>query len=140
MARRREIATLHAAANVQRLDGTQYYRERIENETHDGAVAHSETRPENIYQALMQCAPGEEPDTPRDELLPLRDILQDAIDKLTDREQWIFDALFTRRLSLRQLGAELNLSFGHVRRLRDEITEKLQSILIENEEIRSYLR
>lgn len=88
----------------------------------------------------MQCAPGQEPDTPRDSLLPLRDILQDAIDKLDPREQWIFDALVTRRLSLRQCARELSLSKTHVHRELGAITEKLRGILLESEEIRSYLR
>jgi len=103
-------------------------------------IANSDMRPDNPFEALMLCAPGQDPDVSRDELLPLRDILQDAIDGLTPREQWIFDALHTRKLSLRQLGRELNLSFGHVRRLRDEINEKLRVVLIEHEEVRRHLR
>jgi len=133
MARKREIATL----NQGRTEGDG----QIEpNRTHEGTVGHGETRPDNPIEALMQCAPGMDPLASRDELLPLRDILQDAIERLTPREQWIFDALTTRKLSLRQCAAELGLSKTHVQREREAIYMKMRTMLIEHEEVRSYLR
>lgn len=103
-------------------------------------VGHGDVRPDNPWVALMEAMPGQEIETSRDELLPLRDILQDAIEKLTPREQWIFDALTTRRLSIRQLGRELSLSKSQIHREGEAIKMKLRTILIEHEEVRGYLR
>jgi DNA-directed RNA polymerase specialized sigma subunit len=101
------------------------------------AVGHSESRPETPIAALMQCAPGEEPEPSLVELAPLRDLLNDTIERvLDDRERWVFDALFARRLSLRVLGDELGLSHTHVARLRDQIREKLATELLKYDEIR----
>lgn len=122
MARKREIATT------------------FDNQAHSRMIANSETRAETAIEALMQCPPGIDPDPSRDELLPLRDILQDAIERLTPREQWIFDALTTRRLSLRQCARELALSKTHVQREREAIFLKLRTMLIEHAEVRSYLQ
>lgn len=94
-------------------------------------VAHAERRPENEFQALMECAPFEEPAVSRDERLELRDVIVDAIDDLDEQEQWIFDALFVRRLSLRQLASEINMPKTTVARWRDRLllrlTEKLEN-------------
>mgnify|MGYP001365026924 CR=1 FL=1 len=112
----------------------------FDNQSNKRMVASSDQRADNPFEALMVCPPGIDPDPSRDELLPLRDILQDEIENLTEREQWIFDALTSRRLSLRQCGRELGLSFSHIRRIRDNVYTKLRTALIEHEEIRSYLR
>lgn len=126
MARKREFASTWATNPTERAGGA--------------VVAHSDVRPDNEYAALMEAMPGHAIETSRDELLPLRDILQDAIEKLTPREQWIFDALTSRRLSVRQLGRELNLSKSQVHREGDAIKMKLRTALIEHEEVRTYLR
>lgn len=144
MARRIETATLNRGSGADRHDPRDSEDPRTRsttdpNRTVERAVAHSETRPDTAIEALMQCAPGVDPLPSRDELLPLRDILQDAIERLTAREQWIFDALTTRKLSLRQCAAELALSKTHVQRERDIIHMKLRTILIESQEIREYL-
>ena len=111
----------------------------LENQPSTAAVAHATTRPETALEALMQCSPGQEPLPSRDEMLPLRDILADAIESLEPREQWIFDAIFCRKLSLRQLSQELQLSKTHLARDRDQIKEKLQRMLLEHPTIREYL-
>lgn len=122
MARKRELAT------------------SFDNKAPFRMVANSDMRPDTAIEALMQCAPGVDPDPSRDSLLPLRDILQDAIERLTPEDQWIFDALFSRRLSLRECAREL----GHpthrtIQTKRDEILIRLRTILIESDEVRSYL-
>lgn len=121
MARKRELATT------------------FDNQPNKRMIANSETRPDTLIEALMQCPPGIDPDPSREELLPLRDILQDAIDKLTPEEQWVFDALTTRRLSYRELGRELSIPKSTVERMRERILTKLRTSLIEHEEVRRYL-
>jgi hypothetical protein len=118
---------------------TSKFRENVFVAAGTTTVAHSEIRPINEYDALMRCAPGDEPDATLDSLLPLRDILGDALDLLDERELWIFNSLTTQRLSLRQVGEQLSLSKTHVARLRDEIMAKLRTALETNPTIREYL-
>lgn len=137
MARRREIATLNAAYSD---DGMRRSSNTDPNRSHEGTVAHSETRAQDPIEALMICPPGIDPETSRDELSHLRDIIQDAIDDvLDDRERWVFDALVTRKASSREVGRELSLSKSHVLNIRDRALMKLRTRLIESPEVREYL-
>lgn len=79
--------------------------------------------------ALMEAAPGHEPEPTADELLPLREAIQDALEDLDERERFVFDALYVERLSLRHLGRVLSLSKTQVARVRDEATAKLRERL-----------
>lgn len=94
-------------------------------------LGHSEYRPTNEYDALMRCAAHEEPESSREERLVLREPISDAIDSLTEEERWIFDALFVRRASLRELAREIAVPKTTVARRRDALLvtlrEKLQS-------------
>jgi RNA polymerase sigma factor (sigma-70 family) len=103
-------------------------------------VAHSETRPATALAALMECAPGQDPDLSLEELSPLRDILADAVDGLSERDRWIVDSLVTARLSLRQVAEQLSLSKTQVARLRDEALAKLRLALQSNPTIMEHLR
>lgn len=102
-------------------------------------LAHSETRPRDEYEALMVCAPGDEPETPVSTLLPLRDILADAIERLTPRERWVFDAVTARKQSLRQIADDLAMSKTQIGRIRDDALGKLQFLLEDNPLIKEYL-
>lgn len=88
--------------------------------------------PTNAFEALMVAAPGDEPEESWDEkqerLEPLRDALESGV--LDDRQVWVIEALFWRRLGLRTVAQELALSKTHVARIRDEalavLADKLQ--------------
>ena len=78
--------------------------------------------PENPLQALMESAPGDTVPLSSIELLPLREALEDGLDWLEtchggERLRWIFDAHVNRGLSVRAIGAELNLAKSYVHRL-----------------------
>ena len=88
-------------------------------------------RPETDIESLMQAAPGEAEAASVESRLELQELMADAIDALSERDRWIIEALFWRRLTLRQLGAELAISKTQVARLRDEALQKLGVILIE---------
>lgn len=104
------------------------------------AVGMAEQRPETAIQALMECAPHDEPDLSLEELLPLRDVLADAIDLCLDgRQRWVFEALVIRGESLRSLGRELALSKTHVARLRDEAISLLRTVLEDHPLIERHL-
>ncbi len=92
-------------------------------------------RPETPVDALLRCAPGQEPDPSVQELIHLRDIIQDAIDELSPRERWVFDAVTTGGASLRSLGIPKTT----VARIRDKAIDKLRVRLSESEAIRKFL-
>lgn len=89
-------------------------------------------RPLTAMQALMEAAPFEEPPISIEELADLREILCDALDKLSDQSRWIVEACVSGRTSLRELGREIALSKTHVARLRDAAFAELREILADN--------
>ncbi len=92
------------------------------------------------FQALMEARPFEDAHPSRAVLLPLRDIIQDAIDTtLTDRERWIFDACVVERKSIRALASELNLSKSHVDRIKHLACAQLRAALEREPAIMAYL-
>jgi len=82
-------------------------------------------------RALMECAPYEEPPSSTDDLLHLRDIIQDAIEMLTEREQWVFNAHACERLSFREIGQQLNVGKTTAFDIYHRATETLRNILDE---------
>lgn len=102
-------------------------------------VGQGVTRPDNEWEALLTAPPHTEPEISREERLPLRDVIADALDQLTDEERWVFDALVVRKLSLRQLGRELAISKSSVARHRDQTYARLRELLSAHPTVRSYL-
>jgi RNA polymerase sigma factor (sigma-70 family) len=96
-------------------------------------------RPSTPMQALMECQPHREPEVSRIERLELRDVIVDALDDLDMQEQWIFDALFVRRLSLRELAAEIAMPKTTVARWRDRLLSRLRDKLETDPRITEYL-
>jgi len=96
-------------------------------------------RPSTPMQALMECQPFHDPEVSRIERLELRDVIVDALENLDEQEQWIFDALFVRRLSLRDLAAEIAMPKTTVARWRDRLLAKVRSQLETDPRIIEYL-
>jgi RNA polymerase sigma factor (sigma-70 family) len=107
------------------------------NEAVGTSVANN--RPYTPIEALMQCAPGQEPDLSQSELLHLRDILQDAIETLDADERAVFDACTSSRRSLRNIATELGYSKSGIAVIRDRAANKLQLALQHNPTIKEYL-
>ena len=80
----------------------------------------------------MRVAPFDEPEESIEEQDELREILADALDSLTEEERWIFLMLTTVRLSLRFVGAVLDVPKTTLARRRDRIVRKLQEQLSES--------
>lgn len=87
-------------------------------------------RPDTILQALMETPPGTTPEESLEELQPLREIIVDAIDRLTEQQRFIIDAVNSERISLADLGHRLGVSKTHAKRLRDEAYSALRADLI----------
>lgn len=100
---------------------------------HDHARHH---RPANQYEALMSCAPGDEPELSIAELAELREILEDAIQQhLTDEEQWVFNQIVVGQTSLRKMGIPRTTAA----RIRDTAIRKLQAALADMPAVVAYL-
>jgi len=100
----------------------------------------AQRRPDNRYDALMRTAPGVEPEESIEEQNELREILADALDSLTEEEQWIYLMLTTVRLSLRFVGLVLGVPKTTLARRRDRIIQKLQETLMESPLVRERMR
>lgn len=102
-------------------------------------VSSNKRRPETPIQALMECAPGDEPELSKLELVAVGEALAEAIDALADRDRFIFDCLVIERMSLRALGRLMSLSKTHVHRERNRILAELRSALAGDPAIQDYL-
>lgn len=103
------------------------------------------TRAFTLLEALMQTTIGEEPEPSILELLPLRDVLLDAIDKLDRIPAYIFSEHVVHRTSYRRLAEELakkeGLKMSHVTvlRIKQRAALQLQEILKDDPLIKEYL-
>lgn len=97
-------------------------------------------RPMTPTQALMESAPGEEPDTSQLELLGLRDVLADALDEvLTPMELWVFHAVVIERLPLRHVAKQIGYSKTYLAKVRDRATAKLRDHLGDHPLVQAHL-
>lgn len=99
----------------------------------------NQRRPMTPLQALMECAPGEEPDASQLELLALRDTIADAIDRLDLRHKWVFEMHVLNRFSVRTLGEMMGLGKSYVHLLVQEAKAMLAEDLQDHPAIAAYL-
>lgn len=95
--------------------------------------------PDNPLEALMQTAPGEEPDRSIEELLPIREAVADCLDQLNEEDRWVIDSLNSEMISLQELGDRLGVTKTHAWRLRNRAYGRLQEILLTHPTIRKRL-
>lgn len=97
--------------------------------------------PETVTEALMQAPPSETPLLAREELLPLRDVIADAMDQvLTPRERWVFERSVIERQPLRGIAADLGLCKSVIDRTKQRAARKLSDALVSEPRIEKYLR
>jgi DNA-directed RNA polymerase specialized sigma24 family protein len=97
-------------------------------------------RPVTPIQALMECAPGEEPDVSRMEMIAYKEIIADAIDRLDLRHKWVFEQNVIHRVPVRTLGHMMGLGKTYVWMLKNEALEMLRKDLQDHPLIVAYLR
>lgn len=93
----------------------------------------------NLFAALQRAAPHEQIGWTQEQLLPLREVIEDAIDELPERERWIFNACVVERKSIRAIADDLQLAKSYVHRLRDAAVRKLRAALEDHPMIKEYL-
>jgi len=91
-------------------------------------------------EALIACAPSQEPEESVLEQLALREALADALDSLEEDDRWIFDMLIVVRLSLRFVGRVVGIPKTTLARRRDRIVADLRERLLENPVVRERFR
>lgn len=98
------------------------------------------SQPRNEYEALMQCAPHQNPRPSGTERLRARDATAAAFAVLTAEEVWVINALLIERMSLRQLARQLGSTKSTMARIRDRALKKLRNQLQDNPDVQSVLR
>jgi DNA-directed RNA polymerase specialized sigma subunit len=73
------------------------------------------------------------------ELQPLREAIAECIEKLSDEDRFIIDAVNSEIVSLQELGDRLGVSKPHAWRLRNAAYERLKIVMLENTIIRERL-
>lgn len=94
-------------------------------------------RPESEMQALMESTAAHPIEDSIEILLPLRDIIEDALDALSAKHRFVLNALVIEGMSLSQcavflaaeIGREHAYSKTRVARIRDEALAQLRSVL-----------
>ena len=95
--------------------------------------------PENEWQALMEAAPGDVIETPKDAYQPIKDIIIYALDELATQDKYIVDAINYEQISFEELGKRLGCSATHAWRLKNAAYESLRDILMSNELIKEMM-
>lgn len=93
-------------------------------------------RPSSEMEALMQTAPGEEPEPSADELLELREAVAEALASLEPKYQKTIRLLMYEGMSLRDAGETLGYSDVHIMRIRNSAYAKMKQALTMNIELR----
>lgn len=96
-------------------------------------------RPETPIEALMMAGIGENAVESVIELQPLREAIAECIEKLSDQDRFVVDAVNSEMISLEELGKRLGVSKPHAWRLRNAAYERLRLHLLENPIIRERL-
>lgn len=94
-----------------------------------GSYDYGGRRPQTAMEALMQAPPGVEPEESMEEVQPLREIIAQCIDLLSEQDQFVINAINSERVTLQELGDRLGVSRMHASRLRDAAFARLRDIL-----------
>jgi len=89
-------------------------------------------RPETPLQSLMEAAPFQETDISIIELLPIREALVDAFEELDEEEKWVLNSLVVERMSIRELGYQINAPKTSIARIRDRALGRMRELLSDN--------
>lgn len=96
-------------------------------------------RAESPYEALMSCAPGDEPEQSQVELLPLKEAIADAFEVLTEEEAWVFNSAVIEGNSYRTIARQLNASKSSIFRTKKRAARKLAWALRDHPEVTAQL-
>lgn len=85
--------------------------------------------PMTTMGALMEAAPGEEPQRSREELAALKETIAEAIDNLPGYEREVFEGLFIEKATYRALADRLGVGVATIDRMKQRAIALLQDEL-----------
>ncbi len=95
----------------------------------------TQTPPMNEYQALMDAAPGEDPEEVLGDRLERAEAVSEVIDRLDPQSKWIIEAVAFERLSFSELGVRLGRSKTQAYRLYKRALEELEHLIRQEDQI-----
>lgn len=95
--------------------------------------------PINLYDALLQAAPGDTPAETAEFKQQLREAVADAIELLDDRYRFVIEAIHHERLSYQQLADRLSVTKAWAFNLARMAEEEMRAHLLVNPIIKEYL-
>ena len=92
-----------------------------------------ESQPVNIWQALMQAAPGKAIKIPADQPNIIKEALLDCMEMLTDQDKYVIDAIIYEQISYPTLGKRMRhivntrmaIDTGCIRKLKGVVDDAL---------------
>lgn len=90
----------------------EFAAEQVVDNSHRSRLAESsmiDQRPINEFDALMRCAPGDEPEMAQDELQEIREAVADCMERLSEMDRFVLEAIHSERLSLEALATRMGL-------------------------------
>lgn len=94
-----------------------------------GESTHVRDRPINNFDALMRCAPGDEPQRTMRATLTERQRVHAALEQLDERLQYVIQAIYFERLSYRQLARRMGISKTYAFKLTRQAEEEMMKLL-----------
>jgi DNA-directed RNA polymerase specialized sigma24 family protein len=98
-----------------------------------------QSQPRNIWQALMQAAPGDQLKIPADEPYVIREALLDCMEMLTDEDRYVIDAIIWEQTGYSELARRLGVSTPHAWRLTQAAFANLKEFLFMHSTLREYV-
>lgn len=94
--------------------------------------------PETAAQACMEAAPHTDPRVSTQEMLPIRDVLSDALDRLPALDRWVFERCIIEKMPLRRIAEMTGLPKSTIHDLKLETVRTLRSLLSDHPQVREY--
>lgn len=95
--------------------------------------------PLDVFEALLVAAPHEEPADSLEERHGLREVVADAVDRLSEEDRWMIEMLCIAKLSLRFVGRILGVPKTSLARKRDRVLATLRADLVGDPLVREHL-
>jgi DNA-directed RNA polymerase specialized sigma subunit len=98
-----------------------------------------ESQPINIWQSLMQEAPGHTYKIPADEPNILKEALLDCMEMMTEKDQTLINAIIYEQLTYPKLAQRLGCSTPHAWRMTQAAFKKLKELLLMHSTLMDYI-
>lgn len=95
--------------------------------------------PINEYDALMRCAPGDQPERTLEDLRDLREAISDAVEQLEPRLKFVFEAINYEGASYGELAARMSISKTYAFKLARQAEAEVRALLHHNPIVKEYL-